>query len=72
MIVVFAGIIPGKDPELDNIGNIRLLGEILPPNHGKAEGLVVVQEESALYHLIIVYDGVKSNDKIMQRFILNK
>ena len=65
-------VIPGKDRELSDIGEIRLLGEILPPKNGKAEGLVVVQEESALYHLIIVYDGVKSNDKIMQRFILNK
>jgi len=65
-------VIPGKDREVADTGNIRMLGEIHPPKHGKAEGIVTIQEKSNMYHLVIVYDGVKNKDRIMQRFHFTK
>ena len=65
-------VIPGKDLETADIGKTRLLGDIIPPKNGKSEGVVVIDEEDTLYHLIIVYDGVENNDHIMQRFRVAK
>ena len=64
--------LPGKDRSVADIGKIRLLGAIRPPKNGKAEGVVVIEEEDTLYNLIIVYDGVKNRDNVMQRFRLAK
>jgi hypothetical protein len=61
-------VIPGKDRQIADIGKTRLLGDIIPPNNGKSEGVVVIQEEDTFYHLIIVYDGVKNKNNVMQRF----
>lgn len=63
-------VIPGKDLAVKDIGKISLLSEIIPPEGGKAEGVVVVQEEEALYKLIIAYDGVENKDNILQGFHL--
>jgi hypothetical protein len=63
-------IIPGKDRKSANLGQIRLLGEIHPPQDGKAEGVVVLQQNDTKYQLLIVYDGAKN--KAMQSFHLAK
>ena len=65
-------VIPGKNRKAVDIGKIRLLGEIRPPQDGKAEGVVVIQEEESLYQLIIAYDGVKDKNNIMQYFRISK
>ncbi len=65
-------VIPGKDRVAGEIGKIRLLGGIHPPKNGKAEGIITIWEKSDLYNLIIVYDGVKSKNKVMQRFHFTK
>lgn len=49
-----------------------VLGEIHPPQNGKAEGLVVMEENDYLYQLVVVYDGVENKNKIMQRFHVPK
>jgi hypothetical protein len=61
-------VISGKDRKIADIGKTRLLGDILSPENGKSEGVVVIQEDDTFYQLIIVYDGVKNKDNIMQRF----
>ena len=65
-------VIPGKDRKAADIGKVRLLGEIRPPKDGKAEGVVVIQEDDSSYHFIIVYDGVKNKNNIMQQFRIAK
>ena len=65
-------IIPGKDRKVEDISKVHLLGEITPPEGGKAEGVAVIAEEKSLYQLIITYDGVKDKDKIMQYFSISK
>jgi hypothetical protein len=58
-------VIPGKDRRAEDIGKVHLLGEIRPPKDGRAEGILVLQEEDTSYELIIVYDGIK--DDAVQR-----
>ena len=65
-------VIPGKGRDSADIGKIDFLGEIRPPENGKAEGVVVIQEDDTSYHLNIIYDGVENKDDIMQRFRVSK
>jgi hypothetical protein len=50
--------VPGKDRVSEEIGVTSLLGEISPPDNGKAEGIVILQEQPKRYEFIIVYDGI--------------
>lgn len=65
-------VISGKDRNIADIGKVRSLGEIKPPQKGKAEGLVVMEENDYLYQLLVVYDGVEDKNNIMQRFHVSK
>jgi len=65
-------IIPGKDRKAVDIGRIRLLEEIDPPQDGKAEGVVVMKEKISSYQLIIAYDSVMNKKKILQNFCISK
>ncbi|MFK5893054.1 MAG: DUF3616 domain-containing protein [Pseudomonadota bacterium] len=65
-------MIPGKNRKRKDIGRVKLLGEIIPPKGGKAEGLVVMQEDKSKYQLIISYDGIKNMRYIMQHFRVTK
>ena len=59
-------MVPGKDRPKYEIGTVRLLGEIQSPEGGKAEGVTVLREGNEDYDLLIVYDGVKGQQRIMQ------
>lgn len=56
-------MIPGRDRDLEDIGKLTLLGEIVPPMsteppaRAKAEGIVVLAEDGPEYDLIVVYDS---------------
>jgi len=63
-------VIEGKNRTPKDIGKMKLLGEIMPPKNGKAEGVVVLEENDASYELIIVYDGAKNGGA--QRFSVAK
>ncbi|MBI1880867.1 MAG: DUF3616 domain-containing protein [Chloroflexi bacterium] len=63
-------IVIGEDRATQDIGKMRLLAEIQPPEGGKAEGMVVLQEQDTWYELLIIYDGVK--DDVAQRFRVDK
>lgn len=65
-------LLPGRDRSRSERGNLRLLGEIIPPEQGKAEGLVVLQEEDNTYHLAIAFDGVTDKDNILKYYRLDK
>ncbi len=65
-------MIPGRDRPAAEMGRVRLLGEIRPPEDGKAEGVAVMEEGPAAYDIIVVYDGVKNADNIMERFRISK
>ncbi len=65
-------LIPGKNRNPNDIGQVKLLGDIIPPKGTKAEGIVVMQEDKTKYQLIISYDGVKNIRQIMQRFRITK
>jgi len=65
-------MVPGKDRPKYEIGTVRLLGEIRSPEGGKAEGVTMLQEDDEDYDLLIVYDGVKGQQRIMQRFRVSK
>ncbi|MGR0480494.1 MAG: DUF3616 domain-containing protein [Candidatus Electronema sp. V4] len=50
--------VPGKDRRPEDIGSLRLLGEIAPPDeNSKAEGLTVLEEQHDSWQLVIAYDG---------------
>lgn len=61
-------MIHGENRKAQDIGNIHLFGNIQTPKNGKAEGLVVTQEDSTSYQLIVAYDGIKT----LQRFHITK
>jgi hypothetical protein len=65
-------MITGKDQNAADKGKVQLLGEIQPPATGKAEGIVVMQEEATHYQLIIVFDGIKTLDNVMRYFRVGK
>jgi len=65
-------IIPGKKRKTADMGKLRLLGEIKPPPDGKAEGLAVLEENDKEYHLIIAFDGVKDQNRILQSLSISK
>jgi hypothetical protein len=66
--------VPGDDRDANDMGKVRLLGEIRPPTEdgesGKAEGVVVLAEQPDSYDLIVVYDGLKRN--MAERFKVQK
>lgn len=64
-------LVPGRNRPSE-IGMIQLLGEIDPPEEGKAEGVAVLQEDSGNYDLLVVYDGVEKRQNIMQRLRVSK
>ncbi len=54
-------MIPGKKREQAEIGKMIKLGEIDPPDGGKAEGILVIDEnDSGSYKFIVVFDGVEN------------
>ncbi|MDQ6976203.1 MAG: DUF3616 domain-containing protein [Mariprofundaceae bacterium] len=53
-------------------GVLHVLGEIIPPNHQKAEGIVLMQENKTSYHVIVAYDGAKKSNDILQSFVVAK
>ena len=65
-------MVVGKDRAEDAIGTARLLGEIRPPEKGKAEGLAVLAEDNKGYDLLLVFDGVKKQKNLMQRLRVSK
>lgn len=65
-------VIPGNNRKPKNIGQVRLLGEIRPPESGKAEGVVVMQEDNDSYQLIIVYDGVNNKNNVIRNLRIDK
>ena len=60
----------GEDRAPEDIGKMRLLGEIPTPDQGKAEGLAVVKEAPPYYDVLIVYDGIEDN--VAQCFRVHK
>jgi len=63
-------VISGEDQVPEDVGKCRLFGKIQPPAGGKAEGVVVLEENDASYELLIVYDGVEGD--VGQRFRVDK
>ena len=61
-------LIVGEDRGAGEIGTIHLLGEIRPPEEGKAEGVTVIEEDDEGYDLLLVFDGVEQRQNVMQRF----
>ena len=62
-----------SDNEKINVdGKVRLLGKVTPPPEGKAEGIALLDENDSGYSLILVYDGVKDTNKVMQRHFVPK
>jgi len=60
-------MIPGSNRHAEDVGHVSLLGEITPPENGKAEGTVVLSPpQDTTYDLVIVYDGAQ--DGGAQRF----
>lgn len=62
----------GEGRAENTIGTVQLLGEIRPPEKGKAEGLAVLREDDDGYDLLVVYDGVEQRQNLMQRFRVSK
>lgn len=69
-------MIPGKDRDLEDVGKLTLLREIVPPvstkppARAKAEGIVVLAEDGPEYDLILVYDSAANGGA--QRFRVPK
>ncbi|MCI5138449.1 MAG: DUF3616 domain-containing protein, partial [Candidatus Electrothrix sp. AR1] len=59
-------VIPGKDLQEQELGRVHLLGDIIPPQGAKAEGIVVLRKEEYGYQLVLAYDGAKNNDTTLQ------
>lgn len=65
--------VPGKDRRPEDIGSLRLLGELAPPDEdSKAEGLAVLEEQNGSYQLVIAYDGAKDQNRLLQRVSLSR
>lgn len=65
--------VPGDDRKPEDIGSLRLLGEITPPDKDcKAEGLAVLEEGQDSWQLVIAYDGAKDQNRLLQRISLSK
>jgi hypothetical protein len=65
-------VVPGNDLKEGELGSLRCIGEIIPPQEGgnekKVEGIAVLQEEKNRYNIVIAYDGAESNDTVLQYF----
>lgn len=62
-------MIPGKKREQAEIGKVIKLGEIDPPEGGKAEGILVVGEnDGGSYEFMLVFDGVKNGSPMLFKF----
>lgn len=60
-------MVPGSNRRTEDVGHVTLLGELIPPENGKAEGVVVLSPpHDATYDLVIVYDGAQNGGA--QRF----
>ncbi|MCI5162920.1 MAG: DUF3616 domain-containing protein [Candidatus Electrothrix sp. AX5] len=59
-------VIPGKDLKDGEQGRVHLLGNVIPPEKGKLEGVAVLREKEAGYQLVFAYDGAKNNDTTLQ------
>lgn len=64
-------MVPGSNRRTEDVGHVSLLGELNPPQNGKAEGIVVFERpQDATYDLVIVYDGAQCGEA--QRFHIPK
>lgn len=60
-------MVPGSNRRVEEVGHVNLLGELIPPEKGKAEGVVVLgSTDDATHDLVIVYDGAQNGGA--QRF----
>lgn len=66
-------VVPGDDRKPEDIGSLRLLGKIAPPDEdSKAEGLAVLEEGQDSWQLVIAYDGAKDQNRLLQRISLSR
>jgi hypothetical protein len=65
-------MVPGKKREQAEIGKVIKLGEIKPPDGGKAEGILVLEEtDSSSYKFMVIFDGVINGSPGLFRFSRN-
>lgn len=65
-------MIPGKEREQAEIGKVIKFGEIKPPEGGKAEGILVLEEtDSSSYKFMVIFDGVKNGSPGLFKFSKN-
>lgn len=62
-------MIPGKNREPAETGKMIKLGEIDPPDGGKAEGILAMDEnDNGSYSFIIVFDGIENGGPTLFNF----
>jgi hypothetical protein len=62
-------MIPGKKRKQAEIGKMIKLGEIDPPNGGKAEGILVIDEsDKGSYKFMVIFDGVENGGPMLFKF----
>jgi hypothetical protein len=65
-------MIPGKERAQAEIGKVIKFGEIKPPAGGKAEGILVMDEnDSVSYKFMVIFDGIKNGSPGLFRFSKN-
>jgi hypothetical protein len=62
-------MIPGKKRKQAEIGKMIKLGEIDPPDGGKVEGILVIDEnDNGSYKFMVVFDGVENGGPMLYEF----
>jgi hypothetical protein len=61
-------MVPGKNRKNKQMGKLQSLGTLNLPTGGKAEGILVTEENEKFYRAVISYDAVINKNSMLQMF----